>query len=416
MDIARPDLVARKKSQKIALLASAIAGLAIVTGLAIGLGNSAPSVSRENLLLDTVRKGTFVRGVRGTGKLIPSQTRLAVARTEASVDRILVRAGSEVESDTIIISLVNPLVEERLQTANAAFSAAESDHIALRAKLQSDMFTIQSELAEVRGDYESAKIQEEAGLRASEMGVLSDVEYRRMKVEVVQLRERLKLAEQRVGQFKFNLEAQVGASASRLSQLKNAADLRAAEAESLQVRAGMNGILQRIEVEEGQRVAVGDNLARVAKPEGLIAELLIPESQASQLQIGLPATIQAGNKQIAGQILRVDPAISKGAVRVEISLTSDVPEGARPEQSIEGSITLGEVPQSLYVRRPVNTSPNRSGFVYKIIDSDTAERTAVQFGAESVTEVQILSGLEEGDQIVLSDLGSIEGAERIELD
>lgn len=416
MDIARPDLTARKKNKKIVLVVGGILGLALVTAVAIMMGTAPPSVSKANLLLDTVRKGTFVRGVRGTGKLVPSQTRLAVARTEASVDQILIRAGSPVEADSIILALVNPVVEERLQTANAAFSAAENDHIALRARLQSDMFTIQSEHAEIKGDFEFAKIQEEAGLRASEMGVLSNVEFRRMKIAVDQLRERLELAKQRVDQFKFNMEAQLGASAARLAQLKNAADLRAAEADSLQVRAGMEGILQRIEVEEGQRVAVGDNLARIAKPEGLIAELLVPESQAGQLAIGLPAKIQSGSQEIAGTVLRVDPAISRGAVRVEISLTSELPPGSRPEQSVEGSIILGEVPDALYVGRPVNTAANRDGHVYRLVDGDTAERTAVRFGAESVTEVQIVSGLDEGDQIVLSDLGSVEDAERVQLD
>ena len=415
MDIARPDLAAQKKKKKFVLIAAASGVLVLIVAAAIVLGSAPPSVDRADVLVDTVRKGSFVRSVRGPGKLVPSQTRLAIARTDASVDKILIRAGSAVEADSVILALSNPAVEEQLQTANAALSAAESDHIALRAKLQSDMFTIQSDLAEMRGNFESAKVQEEAGQRAAKMGVLSNVEYRRMKIAVDQLRDRLRLAEQRVANFQFNMKAQMGASSARIAQLKNAADLRAAEADSLQVRAGMNGILQRVEVEEGQRVTVGQNLARVAKPEGLIAELFVPESQAGQLEIGLPASIQVGGKKVTGKILRVDPAISKGAVRVEVALSSELPAGARPEQSIDGNIILGEVRNALYVGRPVNVSANSTGSVYRLTDSDSAELTEVTFGSESVTEVQIISGLSEGDQIVLSDLTNLENAKRISL-
>ena len=267
----------------------------------------------------------------------------------------------------------------------------------------------------MRGNFESAKVQEEAGKRASEMGVLSSVEYRRMKIAVDQLRARLRLAEQRVANFQFNMKAQMGASSARMAQLKNAADLRAAEADSLQVRAGMDGILQRVEVEEGQRVTVGQNLARVAKPEGLVAELFVPESQAGQLEIGLPTSIQVSGKKVSGKILRVDPAISKGAVRVEVALSSELPPGARPEQSIDGSVILGQVHDALYVGRPVNVSANSIGSVYRLTDSDGAELTEVRFGSESVTEVQIISGLREGDQIILSDLTNLKNAKRISL-
>ena len=415
MDIARPDLVAQKKKKKFALIAVASGLSVLIVATAFVVGTAPPSVDRSNVLVDTVRKGDFVRSVRGPGRLVPSQTRLAIARTDASVDRILIRAGSTVKADSVVLALSNPVVEEQLQAANAALSAAESDHIALRAQLQSDMFTMQSDVAEVRGNFESAKVQEEAGKRASEMGVLSSVEYRRMKIAVDQLRARLRLAEQRVANFQFNMKAQMGASSARMAQLKNAADLRAAEADSLQVRAGMDGILQRVEVEEGQRVTVGQNLARVAKPEGLVAELFVPESQAGQLEIGLPTSIQVSGKKVSGKILRVDPAISKGAVRVEVALSSELPPGARPEQSIDGSVILGQVHDALYVGRPVNVSANSIGSVYRLTDSDGAELTEVRFGSESVTEVQIISGLREGDQIILSDLTNLKNAKRISL-
>lgn len=416
MDIARPDLARKKKAVKFLLISGAAGVLGILAVIAAVLAQAPPSVERKSVLIDTVRRGTFVRSVRGSGKLIPSQTRLAVARTDATVDRILVHAGSTVQADSVVLALLNPIVEERLQTANAAFSAAKSDHIALRARLQTDMFTIQSELAEVRGDFEIAKIHAEAGLRGYELGVLSEVEYRRTKISADQFQERLKLAEQRVRQFQHNLDAQIGASDARLAQLEDAAEIRSAEADSLQVQAGMGGILQRVEVEEGQRVTTGQTLVRVAGPEGLIAELFIPESQATQVRAGLPASIQVANQSIAGRVLRVDPAVSQGAVRVEISLTSGLPPGSRPEQSIEGSVVLGEVPEALFVGRPVNTAGNGAGSVYKLIDSNTAELTYVQFGAESVTDVQILSGLDEGDVIVLSDLGSLQNSETISLD
>jgi HlyD family secretion protein len=415
MDIARPDLLARKKKKKLALIGIGVGLLGCLITAAIVLGNAAPSVRKADVLVDTVRKGDFVRGVRGPGKLVPNQTRWAIARTDASVDKILARAGSTVHSNSIILELNNPAVQEQLQTANATFSAAQSDHIALRAKLQSDMFTLQSELAEIRGSFESAKIQEEASRRAAELGVLSDVEYRRMKIAVEQLKARLDLAERRVANFQSNMKAQLGADQARLAQLKNTADLRAAEADSLHVRAGMDGILQRVEVEEGQRVTVGQNLARIAKPEGLIAEIYVPESQAAQLASGLAATIQIAGRKVPGQVLRVDPAIKEGTVRVEVALTSELPEGSRPEQSVEGSIVLGKIQDALFVGRPVNITASTTGNVYRLIDDETAVRTEVRFGAESLTEVQILSGLKEGDRIILSDLGTAQNAKGVSL-
>ena len=417
MDIARPDLARRKSTRRRRLVvAGTLTAVVLLAVAAIVIGNAPPSIPHEGVLVDTVRRGTFVRSVRGAGKLVPSQTRLAVARVEGSVDRILLRAGSMVEADTVILALVNPAVEERLQTAQAAFAAAESDHLALRAGLQSEMFTLESDLVALRGELASSKIQAQAGQRGFDLGVLSRVELQRMKVMVSQLGERVALAEKRVDQFASNMQAQTGASAARLAQLESAAERRSAEAASLQVRAGMDGILQRVEVEEGQRVDAGESLARVAKPEGLIAELFIPELQAGQLAAGLPASIRIGNREITGRTLRVDPAISRGAVRVEVALTAALPAGARPEQSIEGTVVLGEIPDALFVGVPVDTAPDSTSHVYRLVDADTAERTPVRFGPASMTQVQVLSGLEAGDRIVLSQTGHLANAPRIVLD
>lgn len=416
MDIARPDLKQRKNRTRLIVIGGCAAAFLAATGAALTLGNASPSVRRADVLIDTVQQGDFVRSVRGAGKLVPSQSRWSVARTDARVERILQHPGSEVTADTVILELSNPQVEGEALAALAEYSAAESDHTALEARLQNELLTLRSELAAIRGEYETAKVQEAASRRAFEKGVLAEVEHQRIFISMTQLRNRLAIAEERVERFRSGMQAQMGASTSRMEQMRNMRDLRAAEAEALNVKAGLAGTLQEVIVEEGQQVASGHSLARIVRAEGLLAELHVPESQAAQLTAGQQAVVQVGRTPVEGTVRRVNPAIQDGSVRVEVELGDALPSGARPEQSVDGSIILGELADTMHVGRPANLMPNASNLVYRLVGRDTAVRTEVTFGVDSLTRVQVVNGLSEGDRIILSDLSQIGDADRVTLD
>ena len=408
MDIARPDLKQRKNRTRHIVIGGCAAALLAATGAALTLGNASPSVRRADVLIDTVQQGDFVRSVRGAGKLVPSQSRWSVARTDARVERILQHPGSDVTADTVILELSNPQVEGEALAALAEYSAAESDHTALEARLQNELLTLRSELAAIRGEYETAKVQEAASRRAFEKGVLAEVEHQRIFISMTQLGNRLAIAEERVERFQSGMQAQMGASTSRMEQMRNMRDLRAAEAEALNVKAGLSGTLQDVIVEEGQQVASGNNLARIVRAEGLLAELHVPESQAALLTAGQPAVVQVGRTPVEGTVRRVNPAIQDGSVRVEVELGGALPSGARPEQSVDGSIILGELANTMPPGRPANLMPNTPNLVYRLLYRDTA--------VDCLTRVQVVHGLNEGDQIILSDLSQIGDADRVTLD
>lgn len=416
MDVARPDLKQRRvKQRKMVLAAVTVCALGFVAA-ALWIGNARPNVDQADVLIDVVERGDFVRVVRGTGELVPSQMRWVIARNDASVERVLVRAGASVKADTLIIELTNPDVQDRLQTAELAFAAAEGDHRGLRSRLQSELLAQQSEHAEVVGELEAARVEEEASLRGLQRGVIAEVEYRKRQIALKQLQERVRIAEMRVEQSRSSMQSQIVASQARLDQLRGTKELRQQEANGLRIKAGLDGILQQIQVEEGQRVTAGQSLARVAREGSLVAELRVPEAQSADLKSGQEAEIELGRARIPGKVRRVDPAVENGAILVEVELAAALPDGARAEQSVEGSITVDRVADTLFVGRPVNAVPLASGHVFRMRDSNVAERVLVRYGKESVDEIEIEGGLEQGDRLILSDTSRFDQFDALTVD
>lgn len=358
----------------------------------------------------------FIREVRGPGRLVPSQTRWVIARTEANVERILIRPGAAVKADSVILELSNPEVQDRLQTAKASFIAAEGDHTALKSQAMTDLLSLQSDLATIEGEYESAQVEEEASQAAYEKGVMAAVQYKQTAIKVQQLRTRVAIAKKQVSQADANMRAQVAASETRLDQMARTRELRQLEANALQIRAGLDGVVQQIDVEEGQRVTAGFNLARVARPSTLIAELRIPESQAADLTSGQMATIEIGRDRIKGKVRRFNPVVEKGTILVEVDLAEKLPSGVRSEQSIDGTIAIEQLANSLFVGRPVNSSPQTEEGIFRLTDGDRAERVLVHFGKESVTSIQVLSGLNEGDKVILSDMSRFSSEDKLSIE
>lgn len=416
MDIARPELKLRKRRRQLLLgIAGGILVLA-ASAVLLGLEPAMPGVDRNSVLVDTVKRGELLREVRGPGILVPKEIRWIAAETSARVERVLIKPGAAVAADTVILELGNPEVDDQLLAANAELTAAQSDLAAKRTELNSRLLDQQAAHAQARTDYETARMQAESEKVVAEKGIIPAVQYRKSLVVLEQLKFRVDIEQQRVDEFRRNIAAQLAAEQARLDQLANTRDLRQRQADGLKVRAGIAGILQRVAVEEGQQVAAGSNLARVARPGDLMAELRIAETQAKDILIGQGARIDTRNGVVEGKVLRIDPAVQNGTVQVDVELIGELPAGARPDLSVDGTIEIERLADALYVGRPAFGQADSQVRLFKLDANDVATRVAVQFGRSSVNQIEIRAGLNAGDRIILSDTSAYDQHDRIRLE
>ena len=365
----RPRVRESFRHRKVALVAG---GLCLLSGVAFGIAKlepSAPAVAREQLYLDEVKEGTLERKVRGPGVLQPREARWLSTRVEARVDRVLVRAGETVEPDTVIVQLSNPEVERAADAATLEVAAARAEYAAARLELQSQRLDRRSSLAEARATAESARLQAVAEERAFQKGAVSQLQYSRSKIEAGQLGERAEIEEQRLTALDSAVNAQLEARLARLRQLERAAEEQRLAADSLSVKAAIAGVVQSVPVQEGQQLAPGANVARVAKPGTLYAELRIPELDARDLAPGLAAVIDLRDRLVRGRVVRVDPAVAAGAVRVEVDLDETAahagarrPLGRRHDRDRDpGERALRRPPGRRAVRRRDHGIPREAG-------------------------------------------------------
>ena len=416
MDIARPDLKKKKRRRQIitGVIAAAVI-IAAVIGFSM-LGPALPGVDRSSVLIGTVKRGELLREVRGPGTLVPKEIRWISAETSARVERVLVKPGAAVEAGTVILELGNPEVDDQLLAAKSGLTASKSDLAAKRTDLQSRLLDQLSSLAQARTDFETARMQAESEKVVAQKGIIPAVQYKKSLVVLDQLKYRVGIEEQRVAEFKRNISAQVAAEQARLDQLANTLDLRQRQADALKVRAGIAGILQQVAVEEGQQVAAGSNLARVAKPGDLIAELRIAETQAKDVALGQPVKVDTRNGIVEGKVLRVDPAVQNGTVQVDVDLVGKLPPGARPDLSVDGTIEIERLADVLYMGRPAFGQPDSEQRLFRIDASgDTATRVPVQLGRSSVNLIEVRAGLKVGDSVILSDTSAWDQYDRIKL-
>lgn len=416
MDIARPELKQRKRRRQV-LTAGIVLALLAAAGIGLArLGPAMPSVERSSVLLGTVKRGELLREVRGPGTLVPKEIRWIAADTAARVERIVVKPGAAVQADSVILELSNPEVDDQLLAATAAHTAALSDLAAKRTDLNSRLLDEQSQLAQAKADYEAARMQAEAEKTVAEKGIIPAVQYKKSLVVLEQLKNRVSIEEQRVVEFRRNIAAQIAAEQARLDQLAATRALRQRQADALHVRAGIAGILQQVPVEEGQQVAAGANLARVAKPGELMAELRIAETQAKDIALGQPVKVDTRNGMVDGKVLRVDPAVQNGTVQVDVELLGQLPPGARPDLSVDGTVEIDRLPDVLYVGRPAFGQPDSEVRLFKLDPaSGAATRVPVQLGKASVNLIEVVRGLDVGDQVVLSDTSAWDQYDRIRL-
>jgi HlyD family secretion protein len=405
------------KHRKLLIVAG---GFLLLSGVAFAIAKlepGAPAVAREQLYLDEVKQGTLERKVRGPGVLQPREARWLSTRAEARVDRVLVRAGEAVEPDTVIVQLSNPEVERAADAATLEVAAARAEYAAARLELESQRLDRRSSLAEARAVAESARLQAAAEQRAYEQGAVSGLQTARSKIEAAQLDERAKIEEQRLAALDSAVGAQLEARQARLRQLERAAEERRLAADSLQVRAGIAGVVQSVPVQEGQQLAAGANVARVAKPGTLYAELRIPELDARDLAPGLPAVIDMRDRLVRGRVVRVDPAVTAGAVRVEVDFDETLPTQARADLSVDGTIAIETLKNVRFVGRPVGAQSESATTVFRAKPGESvAERVPVKFGKASVNQIVVLEGLEPGDIVALADTTQWSGKDRLVID
>lgn len=417
VDIARPASVARaRRNRRILWGAVAVAALIVVTFLISRLKPAAPTVERSTVWVDTVKRGPMVRNVRGLGTLVPEDIRWIPAVTSGRVERIIARPGAEVTPDTVILELSNPTEAQALAEAQAQLRAGEAELKSLRARIQNELVGQEATAVSALSEFRQAELQATKDAELAKDGLKSGLEAQLSKMRAEALDARAKAEQKRLDQMTASVEAQLAVQQAAVERLQSQVVLKRSQIDALKVRAGIVGVLQQVPVEVGQQVAPGANLARVADPSRLKAELRIPETQAKDVQIGLVASVDTRNGIIAGRVSRIDPAVTGGTVTVDVALEGELPRGARPDLSVDGTIELERLANVLYVGRPALGQEESTISLFRLgPDGANCDRVRVALGRTSVNSVEVKDGLKEGDQVVLSDTSAWDAFDRIRL-
>lgn len=419
MDIARPEF--KRQKQRRQIIWGAV-GVLLVVAVTIGVSRlkpAAPEVDHNTVWTDSVKRGPMVRQVRGLGSLIPSQefTRQIPAETEATVVRILKLPGSQVKPDTILLETSNPQVEQEAVDARLQLKAAEAEYQSLKVKLQSDLMTQKAGAATVNSDYTQAKLQSDTDKALYDLGVISGLAYKNSKSKADELTTRNNIEGERIDINQKAIETQLAEQQAKVDQVRALAELKQKQLDALKVRAGIEGVLVDLPLQVGQHVTPGTMLAKVVQPNHLIAELKVAETQARDVQIGQPALIDTHNGTVDGTVMRVDPAVQNGTVTVDVNLTGDLPKGARPDLSVDGTIDLERLANVLFVGRPAFGQEDSTISLFKLqADGKEAVRVPVKVGRASVNSIQVIEGLHEGDTVILSDMSRYDNTDRIRLE
>jgi HlyD family secretion protein len=416
MDIQRPSNARAKKIKRILYVTVAVVAIAGVTLGLSRLRPAAPSVDRGTVWTDVVKRGPMLREVRGLGTLVPIDIHWIPAQTAARVDKIVIRPGHLVEPNTVILEMTDQAVAQTLLDAEYQLKGAEADLANLKVQVNSELMNQKAIEAGVRGDYEQAKLQHEVDFKLHQEGIGADVTEKLSKVREEQLKIRIGLEEERTRIAADSAAARLQAQQAHIDQYKAMYGLRRSQADALHVRAGITGVLQLLPVDVGQSVAVGTNLARVADPHHLKAEIKIAETQAKDITIGQNAAVDTRNGIVKGHVIRIDPSVVNGTVTVDVGIDDALPVGARPDLSVDGTIELENLKDVLYVGRPVHGQSDSTISLFKVLTDDSdAERVNVKLGRSSVNTVEILQGLQIGDKVILSDMSQWDNVDRIRL-
>jgi len=396
---------------------SGVVSFALVglTAFVMMLDPALPAVPRASAWVGTVERGDFTREVRGPGSLVPRVIRWIPAASGGRVERIVAKPGVRVEPDTVLVEMSNPELAQQLEAARWAAEAVMADRESLAAELDRALLDAQSGLAALKSDAESARLLADAEKVLSEKGIVSSIQYQQSELRANQLEVRVGFEQQRVKRLGASHEAQLAAQGARVAQAARLIERREQQVRDLSIRAGMAGVLQEIAVEPGQQVQLGANVARVAQPEELIAELRVAETQAREIQLGQQVRVDTRNGIVPGSVIRIDPAVQNGTVQVDVELIGELPPGARPDLSVDGTIELERLENVLHVGRPASGQPDGRVSLFRMVDDHVAERVAVELGRASVGRIEIREGLSSGDRVILSDMSQWSEHQRVAL-
>jgi len=416
MDIARPSNVKRKRIRNAIYLG---VGLIAVVSVSVGLSRlrpAAPTVERAVVWPDTVKRGPMVRQVRGLGTLTPEDIRWIPAMTQGRVEKIILRPGTPVRANDVILELTNPTLEQQLQDAELKLQAAEASLANVKVQLNNDLLQTRAAAAQIEAEYNKAKTQFQMNQQLAKDQLVSALVLEQSRVDAEQLAVRNQIAKDQLESKTESMRAQLAVQQSAVDQAKAFLALTRQQRDELKVRAGLDGMLQLVPVEVGAQVAPGTNLARVANPSRLKAEIKIAETQAKDIQLGQKAEVDTRNGIVEGRVARIDPSVQNGTRTVDVTLTGDLPKGAVPDLSVDGTIELERLNDVVFMGRPAFGQDQSVVGLFKMTeDGVTAERVQVKLGKSSVNTIEVLSGLKVGDQVILSDMSAYDAYDRIRL-
>jgi len=415
VDVALPDRSKAKRRRRLAVGAVLLAVVSMAGVAVVRLKPAAPPVDRAAVWIDTVKRGRMLRDVRGQGALVSEDLRWIPATTTGRVDRIILRPGTPVGAESVILQLSNPSLEQEFEDAQLKLKAAESGLASLRVQIDDEELQQRATAATIEADYKKAAMQADVNEQLSALKLVSDLVLKQSKLDAEQLAVRNRIAQQQLAHVAESKSARMAERQSQVDQARAFMALKAREVDALRVRPGVAGILQVVPVEVGQQVMPGTNLARVVNPARLMAEVKVPETQAKDVQVGQRASIDTHNGIVGGRVTRIDPSVQNGTVTVDVAIDGPLPAGSRPDLSVDGTIELERLDNVLFVGRPAFGDENTSTTLFRVQADGNAVRVPVKFGRSSVNSLEILSGINEGDQVVLSDMSAWNEVDRVHI-
>jgi HlyD family secretion protein len=416
VDIARPEVKRQKRIRRTIYIAIAVVVIPLVTYALSKLKPAAPSVDPATVWTDTVKRGPMLREVRGLGTLVPETIRLIPAATDGQVQQRYLLPGTPVKASTVILDLSNPQLQQEALDAEYQLKGAEANLEQTKAMLQNQLMDKRTQAASISSMYHTAVLDKDTNEQLAQNGLVSDLIYKKSQVVAEELAKQDELAQKEVETFSNSIASQVAVQEASMNEKRAMYELKKSQLDQLHVRPGIDGMLQELDVEIGQKVTMGTVLARVAQPTHLKAQLKIAETQAKDVTIGQKASVDTHNGIIPGHVTRIDPAVVNGTVTVDVGLEGELPQGARPDLSVEGTIELERLADVLYVGRPVHGEANSTVGLFKVVDDGAAAvRVQVQLGRTSVNTVEIVKGLQIGDKVILSDMSASDNYDRVQL-
>ncbi|HKS37982.1 MAG TPA: HlyD family efflux transporter periplasmic adaptor subunit [Verrucomicrobiae bacterium] len=419
MDIARPDLARKRRRKRILYSALGLGALIVIT---IGLSRLKPAAPLvENPYTDTVKRGDLPRQVKGNGTLVPEEILWIPTLSAGRVQNILVLPGAAVKADTVLVELNNPDVEQAAFDAEWALKAGGAELTNLRVQLDSQRLNQQASVASAQANHSNAKLEAEVNEALAKAGLVPALELKKSKAKAEELAKLLEIEEERFRISADATQAQLAVQDAKVAQLRAQAQLKQRQVEALKIRAGIDGVLQRLgdtaNLQIGQQLGAGTLVARVANPSRLKAEIRVAETQARDIQHGQKAIIDTRNGFIEGRVARIDPASQNGTRTVDVTLDGPLPRGAVPELGVDGTIELELLVDVMYVARPVQSQPESTVGIFKLVNGGyEAVRVPVKLGRGSVSAIEVIDGLQVGDKIILSDMSNYDAYERVRLD